>query len=221
MLPNEPTRTQRRAAAMRRTIVEAAEAIVIEGGPGALTIEEVAKRADVAIQTVYNRVGGRSALLFAIAERTLEEGHKSLKENRKYMDTAYDSDGTPIERITRMGHAYIRFALERPQQFRILVNPPDDPAVLEMMNNLAQEQNAKLATALHDGIKIGSINPLINPDQAATVLRAMMNGVLSTAWRANIRSGNDEEREKLIETALLLIGNGLKNQPLGCICKSE
>ena len=64
-----PTRTTRRAAANREAIIDVAEALLMEGGLGAVTVEAVAERADVAIQTVYNRVGRRPEVLVAVAER--------------------------------------------------------------------------------------------------------------------------------------------------------
>ena len=158
--------------------MEAAEELLAEGGPPALTLEAVAGRADVAVQTVYNRVGGRSAVLIAVAERALED-------NRQYMDAAYATPGTPQERIRAAAAAYARFAAERPHQFRLLADPPDEPAALERVADLVEEQNAKLAAALSDGIADGSIAPGIDPRTAATALWATMNGILSLSWRAD------------------------------------
>ena len=80
------SRTARRAAATREAIIDAAQALLTEGGPAALMLDAVAERADIAVQTIYNRIGGRSALLIAVAERALEE-------NRSYMDAAYAAPG--------------------------------------------------------------------------------------------------------------------------------
>ena len=87
-----PSRTARRAAANREAIVDAAEELLVEGGLAAVTVEAVAERSDVAIQTVYNRVGRRPEVLVAVAERAVEE-------NRRYMAPAFGSAGTPAERL--------------------------------------------------------------------------------------------------------------------------
>ena len=155
------TRTARRAAATYRAIVDAAENVVLESGADALTLEAVADRADVAVQTIYNRVGGRSAVLIAVAER-------ALQENRQYMDAAYAAPGSPIERILRAAEAYTRFAVERPDQFRLLASPPNEPDAFARVAGLVEEQNSKLAEALADGIADGSINPNLDPVLAAT-----------------------------------------------------
>ena len=118
------SRSARKTAATREAIVDAAQALLDDGGPAALTIPAVSERADVAVQTIYNRVGGRDALLIAVAERALEA-------NRVYMDQAYATPGTPLERIRQAALAYAQFAAERPQQFRLIANPPDEPQALE------------------------------------------------------------------------------------------
>src|ERR671923_2451142 len=160
------SRSARKTAATREAIVDAAQALLDDGGPAALTIPAVSERADVAVQTIYNRVGGRDALLLAVAERALEA-------NRVYMDEAYAAPGTPIEPIQRAAAAYARFAAERPHQFRLMADPPNEPEAVERIADLIQEQNSKLADAIRDGITQGIIRPDIDPDLTARALWAM------------------------------------------------
>lgn len=202
MTSNAPTRTARRAAATYRAIVDAAEAVMLEYGSDAITLEEVADRADVAVQTIYNRVGGRSALLAAVAERAFDD-------NRQYMDAAYSAPGTPVDRILRAAKAYVRFAAERPHQFRLLVDPPSEPVALTRIADLVAEQNNKLAAALADGIADGSINPHLDPASAATALWAAMNGILALNWRADRLRSDDTQAHELVDTMITVITEGL------------
>lgn len=196
------TRATRRAAATHRAIVDAAEDVVLERGADALTLEEVADRADVAVQTIYNRVGGRSAVLIAVAERALEQ-------NRQYMDAAYAAPGSPIERILRAAEAYTRFAVERPDQFRLLASPPNEPDAFARVAGLVEEQNTKLAEALADGIADGSINPNLDPVLAATALWAAMNGVLALNWRPDRHTHDDAHVGDLIATWTSIAKRGI------------
>lgn len=203
MTPTQsPTRTQRRTAEMRRSIIEIAAAIVAEKGAAALTTEEVARRADVSVQTVYNRVGGQPALLMAITELALEE-------NRGFMDAAYVSEGSPVERIERAGLAYASFALQRPQAFRVLLNPPDESESMTRVASLIREQNGKLAAALRDGQQAGDGRTDLDPDLTATVLWAMMNGILNLATRTDALRLDSSEMGAAIETAMAIIRSGL------------
>ncbi|OBI39786.1 TetR family transcriptional regulator [Mycobacterium colombiense] len=197
------TRTQRRTAEMRQAIIVAAEELLVEQGQAALTNEKVAERADVSVQTVYNRVGGKSALLIAIAE-------KALEANRAYMDSAYAADGTPEQRIRRAGEAYVRFATDKPHQFQILANPPDEPDAVGRVAELLREQNGKLAAALRDGIDAGAVDPRIEPDTAASALWAMMNGALTAMLRTDDLRPPPTQVDNLMATAMTIIENGLR-----------
>ncbi|MGV0680609.1 MULTISPECIES: TetR/AcrR family transcriptional regulator [Mycobacteriaceae] len=196
------SRTARRAAATCRAIVDAAEGVVLECGADALTLEAVADRADVAVQTIYNRIGGRSAVLIAVAERALEQ-------NRQYMDAAYAAAGSPVERIMRAAEAYTRFALERPDQFRLLINPPRERNAFDRVARLVEEQNTKLAEALAEGIADGSINSHLDPAVAATALWAAMNGILALNWRPDRQPRDDRTADELIATWIAITTEGL------------
>lgn len=145
-------------------------------------------------------------MLIAVAERALEE-------NRQYMDAAYATAGTPVERILAAAEAYTRFAAERPYQFRLLADPPNEPAALERVADLVDEQNTKLATALRDGIADGSINPGLDPATAATTLWAAMNGILGLSGRADRLRADDTQIDLLVATMIAILTDGLVQAP--------
>lgn len=199
------SRTQRRTAATRLAILQAAETLLMEGGLAAVTPEAVANRADVAVQTLYNRVGGRSALLIAVAELALEE-------NRQYMDAAYASNGDVEEKLHCVAAAYARFAKERPHQFRILVEPPDEPEALTRVAALIREQNAKLAALISRGIDEAWVRADIEPEHASTALWAMMNGVISLMWRPDSLRLDADHIDDLLGTAISMLTDGIKRR---------
>lgn len=207
-IPRELTRTQRRAAANRQLIVDAAREIVATQGADALTLEAVAERADVAITTIYNRVGGRSALLTAVAEQAMEE-------NRSYMDAAYAAVGTPEERLFLAAATYARFARERPHEFRILVEPAEEPEAVARIAELTREQNGKLADAIRDAIGAGIARPDLDPDDLATMFWATLNGLLALAWRPGALRVDADTLDRLITTYVATVADGLRHRPPG------
>jgi AcrR family transcriptional regulator len=206
MNETKPTRTQRRTEEMRRTIIEIASQILAESGTAALSAEEVARRADIAPQTVYNRVGGKGALLAAATE-------SALLENRRHMDAAYAAPGSPLERILRAGTAYQRFALEQPIQFLLLASPPDDLETARTLMALVAEQNRKLEQALREGIACGEIRADIDPAAMATALWGMFNGVLTLAVRNDGFRLEDSAWEKVFASATHVLRAGLASRP--------
>jgi AcrR family transcriptional regulator len=196
------TRTQRRTEEMRRTIIETASQILAEGGIAALSAEEVARRADIAPQTVYNRVGGKGALLAAATE-------SAMLENRRHMDAAYAAPGSPLERIRRVGAAYQRFALEQPIYFLLLASPPEDLETARTLMALVAEQNGKLEQALRQGIACGEVRADIDPPAMATALWGMFNGVLTLAVRNDGFKLKGSAWERVLAAATLVLQAGL------------
>jgi AcrR family transcriptional regulator len=196
------TRTQRKAKATRSSILEAAETLLAEGGRDAVTLDAVATRADVAVQTLYNRVGGLSALLIAVAERALEE-------IRQYMDAAYASPGGVKDRLYAVAAAYTNFAKERPHQFRILVEPPNEPEALTRIANLIREQNARLAALIRRGIDEAVIDGGFDPELTATTLWTMMNGVSSLMWRTDSLRADTAQIDAMFGMMMKMLTGGL------------
>lgn len=201
--PAPLTRTQRRAAANRQSVIDAAREIVATEGTNALTLEAVADRADVAIATIYNRVGNRASLLMAVAEQAMEE-------SRAYMDRAYAAEGTAEERLLSVATTWTRFARERPHEFRILVEPADEPDAVARLAELTRTQNAKLAEVISAGMATGAVRPDLDADRLATALYASLNGILALAWRPGELRYEVEDLDQLIAAFLAVAADGLR-----------
>lgn len=199
-----PTRTQRRTEDMRRRIVQTAAALLAEKGLDALTADAVANRADIALQTVYNRVGGRTALLAEVTAL-------AIAENRKHMDVAYAEHGTPQERLERAAQAYAAFALESPHLFRLLVSPPDDTPTFQLFQEQITTQNAKAVKAYRDGIADGTLRADLDAEEAVTAIWAMFNGVLSVAVRTGDGQLTPAQQARLLEVVISILRQGLVN----------
>ena len=200
------TRTQRRVSQMRARLVEVAETLLFEGGAQAVTADVVAQRADVSLQTVYNRIGGQQALLLAVAERALEQ-------TREFMLTAYDGNGTVAERLLRVGEIYIRLAFERPQAFKVFVDPPEDLDAIETIAALAAEEHQRLTVLLREGIDAGEFTADLHPESAATALWGMLNGMLSVALRTDAMRPDTVSPESLVAAAATIIESGVLTHP--------
>ncbi|MBS9534586.1 TetR/AcrR family transcriptional regulator [Mycobacterium sp. M1] len=199
-------RTARRAAANREAIIDAAEELLEAGGLGAVTVEAVAERADVAIQTVYNRVGRRPEVLVAVAER-------AVAENRRYLEPAFAAPGTPRQRLAGVARAYIAFAWERPRQFELLNTPPDEPDALASIAAKIDEQVGRLAEILAAGVADGTFDPTLEPPVAATALWAMLEGVLSLGWRADRKDVAPVELRAMVDFAAATMIDGISTRP--------
>jgi AcrR family transcriptional regulator len=195
-------RVERKNRATVEAIVEAAEHLLAERGVAAVTLEAVADRADVAVQTIYNRVGGRPAVLRAVAE-------SALAANHRYLDAAHATPGGPLERIEAVAEAYVRFALERPDQYRLLAFPPADAPAPERVVELVQEQNGKLARLVAEARDAGLIRPDLDPDEMATVLWRVWDGVLGLMFRPDALRPSDDQLRSILQTTRSIVELGI------------
>ncbi len=123
-----PKKRPSRPTDLRRAVLDASLALVEEGGVGALSMREVARRANVTHGAPYHHFADRAAIVAGLAE----EGFELLTRE---MTTAMKREpaGT-IARFESCGRAYVRFAVRHPAYMRImfrpeLASPTDHPAV--------------------------------------------------------------------------------------------
>lgn len=98
---------------VRAGILEASIALMNEGGLGALSMREVARRAGVSHQAPYHYFADRGAILAELAG----EGFDKLTD---YMISAVGLARDKSQRSRALGEAYIRFALNNPEVFRLM-----------------------------------------------------------------------------------------------------
>ena len=84
-----------------------------EGGDGALSLREVARRAGVSPAAAYRHVPDKEALLARLAARGFIEFGMELGRAAATSESPLDA----------MGLAYVEFALARPARFRLMFGP--------------------------------------------------------------------------------------------------
>jgi hypothetical protein len=105
--------------------------------------------------------------------------------------------------------AYTKFAKERPHQFRILVEPPNEPEALTRIANLIREQNAKLGALIRRGIDEEVVDGGFDPELTSTALWAMMNGVLSLMWRTDSLQADAAQTDAMFGMVMKMLTDGL------------
>jgi AcrR family transcriptional regulator len=101
---------------LREVLIEAAQRFIAERGLSGFTLADAAKVAGVSPTALYRHFRGRDDLITEVAGR----GFDHLAER---LARALRSPGTPIERFTRMGEAYLAFAEEEPGFYAAMFAP--------------------------------------------------------------------------------------------------
>lgn len=98
----------------RERILDAAQAIIAEEGPDALSMRAVAARVGVTATTIYHYFDGKEELVDRVVRRAFGHFRSSL------VDAAAEHPPGSWDRIHALGEAYIRFTHEQQQYFRVL-----------------------------------------------------------------------------------------------------
>jgi AcrR family transcriptional regulator len=97
---------------LRKALLEAAGAVLAAGGAGAVGMREIARRAGVSHAAPYRHYASREALLADLARKGFE------RLNERF--AALPAPGEPERRFVEMARAYVRFALDEPQTWRLM-----------------------------------------------------------------------------------------------------
>jgi len=101
---------------LKEALVEAARRFIAERGLSGFTLVDAAKLVGVTPAALYRHFRGREALVAEVAYR----GFSHLAER---LARALRGPGTPIERFTRMGEAYLAFAQQEPGYYAAMFAP--------------------------------------------------------------------------------------------------
>lgn len=102
---------------LREGLVEAALAILGKGSAAALTLRAAAREAGVSPAAPYRHFADRDALVAAVAER----GFAALFNRMRA--AASRAQASPERGLQEIAIAYLRFALERPAEYRVMFGP--------------------------------------------------------------------------------------------------
>lgn len=102
---------------LRQALLDAAMEVVRERGVEGLTLREVARRADVSHAAPYHHFQDKGALIASIAVDGFERFTASLSDARDR------TEGSHLDRIRAEGSAYVRFAFEEPDRFKLMWRP--------------------------------------------------------------------------------------------------
>ena len=101
---------------LRRALLDAGAEALDEGGLGALTLRGLARRAGVSAAAPYHHFDGKAGLVAALAEHALDTLDAALA-------AAVDREADPVRRLHALGVAYVAFALDHSERFRLAFRP--------------------------------------------------------------------------------------------------
>ncbi|MEU2432159.1 TetR family transcriptional regulator [Streptomyces sp. NPDC007861] len=119
----QQTDQQRSVDQRRRELLEAADRVVLRDGPGA-SMNAIAAEAGITKPILYRHFGDKGGLYRALAKRHTDALLDALR-------TAIDASSDRRERVEHTLDTYLAAIEARPQVYRFLMHPADDPQLSE------------------------------------------------------------------------------------------
>jgi AcrR family transcriptional regulator len=193
-MPYRPTeRTEARKAATRERIAAAALDQVADGGYASASVQAVARRAGVAVGTVYRHFPSKAELFADVFRRASQRELDVVVE----VSTA---DGPAPERVAAAAEAFSRRALAAPVLAYALIAEPVDPAVESERLRFRRGYRDAFARVLEDGAAAGELRPHDSQTVAAALVGALAEALVGPL---SARNGGPRRRHEALVASLV------------------
>lgn len=177
-------RRERERDRTRARIMDAARELFACHGYDAVSMRKIAEAIEYSPTAIYVHFQDKAALFRELCRADFSRLAGVFNELARIKD--------PVERICRIGHDYIRFALEFPNHYRLMFMtplPPPDPQSMEHKGNPDEDAYAMLKLGVAEAIAHKRFRPEYKDAELATqVLWATAHGVASL----QITKGNNQ-----------------------------
>ena len=199
----------------RGEILDAAEALYVDKGWEALTVDQVARSARLSRALVYVYFRDKEDLLFAVGER-------AMRLLRERFVAALGSRQTGMDQIEAIGRAYIGYAHEFPHyfdfcsRFQSRLDTTGAGSNEDACKLMGDQVLGTVVQAIVTGVSDGSVRPDIgDPRMFALTLWAFTHGIIQLA----MVKGADLARHRVAipdftDNAFVLIRRMAQGSPL-------
>lgn len=176
-------RRQREREERREQILDAARELFAHEGFDNVTVRRIADRIEYSPGTIYGYFQDKDELLWELCQG----GFTSMSQS---MVDALDPSTDPLHQLTAIGKAYMRFALDYPEDFQLMFNTKNmnDEFRKRMQQHVAEELTADNAAQEHAYLILrgvvqrcmdaGCLSPG-DPDTVAMTFWGMAHGLVS------------------------------------------
>jgi len=169
-------RREREREERRRQILVAARTLLSKKGLGGTSIQQIAKRAELGVGTIYFYYPSKEELFAALQQEGLE-----LLGNRVRSAGGQGTD--PADSLKRIALAYLRFSEENKDYFDIInyfIASPEEIFAPDLKGRVDQQGNLILQgveETIQQGIAAGAFRR-VNARQVSLMLWAAMHGLI-------------------------------------------
>ena len=195
---------------LRRALLDAGLELLTERGPEGFTMREVARRAGVSHAAPYHHFADRGALVRGIVAESFELLGSALAE------AASGAGADPFDRLRAMGLAYVDFALNHPQRYRLMfrteLSRSADPELATEADLAGGGAFGTLMSAVQDAADQGLLRDGTDAGGAAVTAWSSVHGLASLILEGaiGIRPDQRERARQVASHVVELVVDGLR-----------
>jgi AcrR family transcriptional regulator len=200
-------RKRREREARKELILDAARSLLFEKGLTSTSINQIARRAEIGVGTIYFYYKNKEELFAALQEEGLEIMGNRIRE-------AYDSGTNPEERLRKMAHVYLDFSTAHKEYFDIInyfLSSPDVIFTKELKQEVDQQGDNILSVVqktIHQGIESDAFHDTA-AHKSAIMFWGMLHGLVQLKKMRDTLL-KDENYEELFDYSVEKFIRGLK-----------
>ena len=208
------TRIERKKQGKVIAIFKAAEELFLAQGYHATPIDQIAKQAGVSVGSVYVYFKSKEKLCLALLD-------KALETQERYLIEAIDPAEDPETTLRHLGRAYMRFFLDHPRTFKLLMflehggldrGRPGGAAAMDSYDRRTERLLQVLSSQIIEGIHRGQFREM-DPARAARFLWGSFTGVIGLTGRTGPTRVRIEDLPRTLELGSDLVLGGLLRCP--------
>ena len=195
---------------LRRSLLDSGLELLAERGVDGFTMREVARRAGVSHAAPYHHFPDRAALVRALVAESFDLLGSGLAD----ADTAAGDD--PMARIGAMGRAYVEFAIEHPNRYRLMFRTDLGPGgEVETATDADVSGGMAFATlmgAVQDAADGGLLREGLDPGGVAVAAWSSVHGLASLILEGalGVRPEQRERVRQLVASVVEIVVDGLR-----------
>lgn len=157
-------------------IIDAARELFATRGYDAVTMRMIAQKIEYSPTAIYSHFADKAALIRELCDTDFRALARAFGSIARIED--------PVERLSRIGEAYVQFAVQYPNHYRVMFMTTHLPDAAEgssvQLGNPEEDAYAFLRETVAEGIRTGRYRPeLTDPELVAQIAWAGVHGVIS------------------------------------------
>lgn len=186
---------------LREALLESAFGLVDSDGVEALSMRALARETGVSSAAPFRHFADKQLLLQAVAEKA------SMNLQQKLDEAVRDGDDA-LTQFRAMTVAYVRFAAEHPNLFRLVQSTSSVSGAF--LGEVNDERRLKLIALIYEGQNAGLI-PEADPELIALSSEALTHGLarMIVDGHPRVRDLSSEDARKLALAATQLLQSGI------------